>query len=91
MRPHPLCGHTPGGQIRLPLLGPLVTASDAPRRLAAGTHRVGDTWLHTGRGLGLEGLGVPRLRFWCPPELTLVELTSSQRVSSRRSPETAPG
>jgi predicted MPP superfamily phosphohydrolase len=78
-----LCGHTHGGQIRLPFIGPLVTASDAPRRLAAGTHRVGDTWLHTGRGLGLEGLGAPRLRFWCPPEITLVELYRSQMVRPR--------
>ena len=70
-----LCGHTHGGQIRLPLLGPLLTATRAPRRYAAGTHRVGETWVHTGRGLGLEGMGAPRVRFWCPPELTLLELT----------------
>ncbi len=69
-----LAGHTHGGQIRLPLLGPIFTASSAARGLAMGTHRVGETLLHTSRGLGMEGSGAPRMRFLCPPEITLVEL-----------------
>lgn len=72
-----LAGHTHGGQIRIPLLGPLFTASSVARRLARGTHRVGDTLLHTSRGLGMEGAGAPRMRFFCPPEVTLVELTAA--------------
>jgi len=70
-----LCGHTHGGQIRLPGLGPLVTASRARRALASGTHRV-PALAHTSRGLGMEGLGAPRMRFFCRPEITLVTLTS---------------
>ena len=75
-----LCGHTHGGQIRLPLLGPIFTASKIARRLAAGTHRTGDTLLHVSRGLGMEGLGAPRMRFLCRPEVTLVELTARDSV-----------
>jgi predicted MPP superfamily phosphohydrolase len=76
-----LAGHTHGGQIRLPLLPPLVTACRAPRRLASGTHLLGETLLHTSRGLGLEGLGAPRMRFFCPPEVTLIELVARPGVS----------
>ncbi len=70
-----LAGHTHGGQIRLPLVGALFTASAVARRLAEGTHQLGTTLLHTSRGLGMEGAGAPRMRFLCPPEVTLVELT----------------
>lgn len=72
-----LAGHTHGGQIRLPLLPPFFTASGVARRLARGTHRLDNTLLHTSRGLGMEGAGAPRMRFFCPPEVTLVELTVS--------------
>jgi len=70
-----LAGHTHGGQIRLPGVGALFTASRVARRLAKGTHRLAGTLLHTSRGLGMEGAGAPRMRFLCPPEVTLVELT----------------
>ncbi|MFH2009084.1 MAG: metallophosphoesterase [bacterium] len=73
-----LCGHTHGGQIRLPGIGPLVTASRARRALASGTHRV-PALAHTSRGLGMEGSGMPRMRFFCRPEVTLLTLTSRQR------------
>jgi len=73
-----LAGHTHGGQIRMPLLGPLFTASTVDRRMAQGTHRVGDTMLHTSRGLGMEGAGAPRMRFLCPPEVTLVDLVEAE-------------
>ncbi len=69
-----LAGHTHGGQIRLPLMGPFFTASGVARRLAKGTHQLSTTLLHTSRGLGMEGAGAPRMRFGCPPEVTLVEL-----------------
>jgi predicted MPP superfamily phosphohydrolase len=58
----------------MPFWGALFTASAAARRLAKGTHQLGTTLLHTSRGLGMEGAGAPRMRFLCPPEVTLVEL-----------------
>ena len=71
-----LSGHTHGGQICIPGLGPVFTAARSHRRLARGTHDVNGTILHTNRGLGLEGLGAPRMRFWARPEITVIELVS---------------
>src|SRR5207237_4056038 len=45
-----LSGHTHGGQVRLPVVGALVTNSHMPRRLAAGLIRVGGMTLHTSPG-----------------------------------------
>jgi uncharacterized protein len=69
-----LCGHTHGGQICPPLVGPLVTASRFGRRYARGLRRVGGTIVYTSRGLGLEGLGAPRIRFLSRPELVWIRL-----------------
>lgn len=65
-----LAGHTHGGQIRLPLVGPLVTSSEYGRRFAEG-------WVDApmpafvSRGLGVSMLP---FRLFCPPELVLLDL-----------------
>lgn len=69
-----LCGHTHGGQLRLPLIGPLLTASQVGRRYAMGRVQTGRLTSYTIRGLGMEGLGAPRARFLCPPEIVLWEI-----------------
>lgn len=69
-----LAGHTHGGQICAPLLGPLVTASRFGRRYARGLKRVGGLTAYVSRGIGLEGLGAPRMRFLARPELVWLEL-----------------
>lgn len=69
-----LCGHTHGGQIRLPIYGALLTSSFLGRRFAMGRHEVGNMTLYTSRGIGLEGHGAPRARFLCPPEVILWEI-----------------
>jgi predicted MPP superfamily phosphohydrolase len=69
-----LCGHTHGGQVRLPLIGPLLTSSQLGRRFVMGIYRIGQTHLYVSRGVGLEGLSAPRVRFKAPPEITLVTL-----------------
>ena len=66
-----LTGHTHGGQICLPGGRPLMTHDPLPRRMAAGVHRVGGTWLFVSRGVGTTR--VP-LRLFCPPEVGLIEL-----------------
>ncbi len=69
-----LAGHTHGGQVRIPGIGALVTNSSLPAGLAAGPHRIGDSWLHVSRGLGTSRFSP--IRFWCPPEVSLLEVTA---------------
>jgi predicted MPP superfamily phosphohydrolase len=67
-----VAGHTHGGQVRLPLVGALVTNSHLPRRLVSGLIRVGDLLLHVSPGLGTSKYAP--YRFLCPPEATVLEL-----------------
>lgn len=69
-----LCGHTHGGQIRFPLVGALFSSSHLGNRFIMGRYELGTTTLYTARGVGLEGLGAPRARFMCPPEIVLWEI-----------------
>lgn len=64
-----LCGHTHGGQVRLPFLGtPFAPVKDM--RFVEGPHRWNDRWIHITRGVGnLHGV-----RFNCPPEVSLLTL-----------------
>lgn len=64
-----LSGHTHGGQVRLPLWGAIFTGSLYGRRLQKGLYQIYDTLLYISRGIGLEGLGAPRVRFLCSPEI----------------------
>ena len=72
-----LCGHTHGGQIRVPLYGAIVTSSALGKRYEMGPYVEKDTMLYISRGIGLEGLGAPRLRLLCQPEVILVTLSSN--------------
>ncbi len=65
-----LAGHTHGGQIRIPIVGPMVCPSRFGVRYASGLFHEPPTILHVSRGLS----GVQPLRFGCPPEVTLLEL-----------------
>lgn len=68
-----LCGHTHGGQIRLPLIGAPVVPSRYGQRYALGWVRGAyGTPAYVSRGLGTSG--VP-LRNLCPPEVTVLTLT----------------
>jgi hypothetical protein len=69
-----LCGHTHGGQIRLPLVGALFSGSHLGMRFVIGRNALQHTTVYTSRGVGLEGLGAPRARFLCPPEIILWEI-----------------
>lgn len=65
-----ISGHTHGGQIRLPLLGPLMLPPDG-RRYPAGLYRAPHCQVYTSRGLGVVHLP---LRLFCPPEVSLLTL-----------------
>jgi predicted MPP superfamily phosphohydrolase len=72
-----VAGHTHGGQIRMPILGALVTNSQLPRRVASGMFRMGDTLVHVSPGLGTNKYAP--FRFLCRPEATLLVLTHAAR------------
>lgn len=67
-----LAGHTHGGQIRFPIIGPIVSPSLQGTRYASGTFFHPPTLLHVSRGIA----GTRPLRINCPPELTKLCLKS---------------
>jgi len=69
-----LAGHVHGGQIRLPLIGPLFVPSRYSRRYDGGTYFLPPTLMHVSRGLA----GQHPLRFNCRPEVTRIVLVSGE-------------
>lgn len=74
-----VAGHTHGGQVQVPGLGPLLTLSSVPRWLAGGgVFQRGRTWLCCSRGIGMERDAAPRIRFCCRPQLLVLELSGPE-------------
>jgi predicted MPP superfamily phosphohydrolase len=79
-----LCGHTHGGQLRVPFHGALVTNCGIDRQRVRWLHRWAEptpehpsgTWLHVSAGLGTSPYAP--VRFACPPEATLLTLTARE-------------
>ena len=65
-----LSGHSHGGQIRLPFLGPMVLPPMG-RKYYEGLYHFSQMQLYVNRGLGT--VGVP-FRLNCPPEVTMITL-----------------
>lgn len=65
-----LSGHTHGGQVRMPLVGPLYLP-DWGRKYVSGLFKVGSMQMYVNRGIGT--VGVP-FRFDCRPEITIFTL-----------------
>jgi len=72
-------GHSHGGQVRLPFIGPPVLPYLASKYYA-GLHRVGGTWLYVNRGVGMIA---PPVRFNCRPEVTLLTLVREGTRAAR--------
>lgn len=68
-----LSGHTHAGQIRFPLVGSIRNNADCPSAYAYGHWRHKEMHGYTSAGVGCSGLPV---RFNCPPEVTLIRLSS---------------
>lgn len=77
-----LAGHTHGGQIRFPLLGPVISPSKQGTTYASGTFQVGQTLMHVSRGTGT----LAPLRWNCPPELTHLILRSPATLEASQPP-----
>jgi uncharacterized protein len=67
-----LSGHTHGGQIQLPVIGPLWLPPGG-RKYVQGLFQLGTTQLYVNRGIG--SVGAP-FRFNCRPEITVFTLRS---------------
>lgn len=65
-----LSGHSHGGQVVFPLVGPLVLPQWG-RRFPAGLYQINDMFLYTNRGVGMTP---PYVRFGCRPEITIFTL-----------------
>ena len=63
-------GHTHGGQVRLPIVGPIIAPSRYGIKYAAGTFQTRQTLMHVSRGLS----GDEPIRINCPPELGIFTL-----------------
>lgn len=73
-----VAGHTHGGQVRLPFLGPLVTFSAVPNAWSAGKTDLGQgRTLIVSRGVGMERGDAPPLRFMCRPEIVVIDIEPS--------------
>jgi predicted MPP superfamily phosphohydrolase len=65
-----LCGHTHGGQIRAPFLGPIILPSLHEGKYDTGFFRMRRLLMYVGRGVG----AVPPVRILCRPEVALFDL-----------------
>lgn len=69
-----LSGHSHGGQIVLPFIGPPILPPDA-RKYPSGLYQVGKMLQYTNRGIGTGRL---QIRINCRPEITVFTLASAQ-------------
>jgi len=69
-----LCGHTHGGQIRIPMVGSLLLPSIHGQKYASGLAECQGVPIYVNRGIGLIS---PPLRFLCRPEVTLILLRTA--------------
>ncbi len=85
-----LCGHTHGGQVRLPVWGALLTLAVHGKRFESGRYVIGGMTAYVTRGVGLEGGMAPRVRFLCPPEVVLIEIERARGAAIVRAPPCSP-
>ena len=69
-------GHSHGGQIVIPLIGPPVLPH-LGRKYPAGLYQVGNMYQYTNRGVGMARLPV---RLNCPPEITIFNLAGTDQL-----------
>jgi predicted MPP superfamily phosphohydrolase len=71
-----VAGHTHGGQVQLPWIGPLITMSGVPRDVAAGgLHELNGVPLYVSNGVGIERHTAPQVRLGDRPSVGIVTLS----------------
>jgi predicted MPP superfamily phosphohydrolase len=70
-----LAGHTHGGQVVLPLIGPPFTKTRIARRYASGLNDYAGIPIHVSPGVGMERGTAPQIRFLCPPEISVLDVS----------------
>lgn len=76
-----LCGHTHGGQVALPFYGALVTLTKFGKKYESGMYIIGGTKLYVNRGIGLEALPAPQVRFLARPEISVFDIGPQDRFT----------
>ena len=73
-----ISGHTHGGQVSIPFLGPPITASSVPRHVAAGgLHEMHGTPVYVSTGVGRERGNAPQVRFGARPSFGIIDLSAT--------------
>lgn len=75
-----IAGHTHGGQVSLPIVGPLIVPSDYGARYAKGVIIENDKHLFVSSGIGTSVLPI---RFGVPPEISILTLSGKSGSDNR--------
>jgi predicted MPP superfamily phosphohydrolase len=80
-----LSGHTHGGQVSLPFYGAIITLSKYGKKYESGIYHIGSTILYVNRGLGMDMMPAPKIRFFARPEITIFDIkpVSDKQVSDK--------
>jgi predicted MPP superfamily phosphohydrolase len=82
-----ICGHSHGGQVRIPLFGALTTSSKYGKKFEYGLYelKTADFKMIVSSGLGESRFP---LRMFCPPEIVVIEMERSRNgVGAPETPE----
>ena len=70
-----LCGHTHGGQVKLPLVGAVTAASDMLSPYTEGWYSQGNRKLFVTRGVGTS---LVKIRYRCTPEVVMLTVSKDE-------------